>query len=223
MTIYTSVITTEDSSLIKTVAPTLPVCPTEYQKNYHDQVNNILRLYFNQVDKLISQLRLGGNTTGIRLPYGAFQDSTSQAAGNTTTAYPITFNTTDYSNGVTLESSSHLKVTYAGLYNIQFSVQLENTTNAPVDIEIWFRKNGTNITASNSRFGLAARKNPGDPFHVIAGLNLIVDMQTNDYVELVWRTSDVGAGITAYAAGTSPTRPTIPSIITTMTFVSALP
>jgi hypothetical protein len=218
-----SVVTTEDTSLIKTIAPALPIAPIEYQKTYHDQVNNTLRLYFNQVDKLISQLRLGGNATGLRLPYGAFQDSTSQTAVSTTVAYPITFNTTDYSNGVTLESGSRIKAAYAGIYNIQFSVQLENTTNAPVDIEIWFRKNGTNITASNSRFGLAARKNPGDPFHVIAGLNLIVDLQANQYIELVWRTSNVGAGIAAYAAGTSPTRPTIPSIITTMTFVSALP
>jgi hypothetical protein len=48
-------------------------------------------------------------------------------------------------------------------------------------------------------------------------------MQANDYVELVWRTSNVGANIINYAAGTSPTRPSIPSVIATMTFVSALP
>jgi len=219
------IVTTESIDLTRTRSPALPVAPTEYSRQYADQLNSILRLYFNTLDNFVGQLNAGASSTvtGLRLPYGAFQDSTSQTAASTTVAYPITFNTTDYSNGVTLESSSRIKAAYAGMYNVQFSVQLENTTNAPVDIEIWFRKNGTNIAASNSRFGLAARKNPGDPFHVIAGLNLIVDLQVNQYVELVWRTSDVGAGIAAYTAGTSPTRPAIPSIILTMTFVSALP
>lgn len=215
-------IVTNDTSLVKTVAPALPIAPIEYQKNYHDQLNNILRLYFNQVDKLISQLRLGTGGAGIIVPNGGFQDSTTQTAANTTTAYPITFDTTDYSNGVTLESSSHIKVTYAGRYNIQFSVQLQNTTNAPVDIDIWFRKNGTDVTASNSRFGLPARKNIGDPSHVIAALNFFIDLQADQYVELIWCTTDVGANIAAYAAATTPTRPSIPSVITTVTFVSAI-
>ena len=64
----TSLVVTTDSSLIKTVAPTLPIAPMEYQKSYHDQVNNILRLYFNQIDKLISQLSLRGAYTVTDLP-----------------------------------------------------------------------------------------------------------------------------------------------------------
>jgi len=222
MTAYNQVITTEETSLTQVKSPTLPLAPVQYHQQYQDQLNNILRLYFNQVDSLISQLRVG-NTSTVSLPNGAFQDSTTQTAANTTTAYPITFNTTDYSNGVTLESSSRLKVTYAGRYNVQFSIQLENTTNAPVDIDIWFRKNGTDVSASNSRYGLSARKNIGDPFHVIATVNLLIDLQANDYVQLVWCTGDVGAQIAAYAAGTNPTRPSVPSVITTVTFVSALP
>lgn len=222
MTAYNQVITTEETSLTQVKSPTLPLAPVQYHQQYQDQLNNILRLYFNQVDSLISQLRVG-NTSTVSLPNGAFQDSTTQTAANTTTAYPITFNTTDYSNGVTLESSSRLKVTYAGRYNVQFSIQLENTTNAPVDIDIWFRKNGTDVSASNSRYGLSARKNIGDPFHVIATVNLLIDLQANDYVQLVWCTGDVGAQIAAYAAGTNPTRPSVPSVITTVTFVSATP
>ena len=91
-------------------------------------------------------------------PYGAFQDSTDQTAASTTVAYPMTFNTTDFSNGVYLSNSSRLNVRNAGIYNLQFSVQLENTDNAQHDVDIWFRKNGTNITASNSIFTVPARK-----------------------------------------------------------------
>jgi hypothetical protein len=156
-------------------------------------------------------------------PYGAFQDGTDQIAANTTTAYPITFDTTDYSNGVTLSNSSRLNVTDSGIYNIQFSIQLVNTTNGSQDIDIWFRKNGTNIDKSNSRYGLAPRKGMGDPFHVICALNFFVDLSENDYVEIVWRTSDVGAYIEHYVASSTPTRPSIPSVIATISFVSNLP
>ena len=158
----------------------------------------------------------------LNVPYGAFQDSTNQVAANTTTAYAITFDTTDFSNGVTLSNSSRLNVSQSGIYNVQFSIQFTNTTNASQDVDVWFRKNGTNIDKSNSRFGFAPRKGAGDPFHTIAAMNFFVSMNANDYVEIMWRTTDVGVSIEQYAAGTSPTRPAVPSAIVTLSFVSNL-
>jgi hypothetical protein len=143
-------------------------------------------------------------------------------AANTTTAYAITFDTTDFSNGVTLSNSSRLNVSQSGIYNVQFSIQFTNTTNASQDVDVWFRKNGTNIDKSNSRFGFAPRKGAGDPFHTIAAINYFVSLNANDYVEIMWRTTDVGVSIEQYAAGTSPTRPSIPSAIVTLSFVSNL-
>jgi hypothetical protein len=154
------------------------------------------------------------------IPYGAFQDGTDQTVANTTTAYPITFDTTDFSNGVTLSNSSRLNVKNAGLYNIQFSIQLKNTTNDSQDADIWFRKNGTDIAASNSRFGLAQRKAAGDPYHLIGSMNFYVNLAANDYIQLVWRASDTGVIIEHYVAGTSPTRPSTPSVIATVNLVA---
>jgi hypothetical protein len=156
------------------------------------------------------------------MPYGAFQDGTDQTAANTTTAYAITFDTTDFNNGVTLSNSSRLNVSQAGIYNIQFSIQFKNTTNDTQDVDVWFKKNGTKIDNSNSRFGLPARKSSGDPSHLISAMNFFVSMETNDYVELMWRPSDVGVSIEHYAASSTPTRPAIPSVIATVTFVSNL-
>jgi hypothetical protein len=153
------------------------------------------------------------------VPYGAFQDSTDQTAASTTVAYPITFNTTDFSNGVTLSNSSRLNVKNAGLYNLQFSIQLKNTTNDGQDVDIWFRKNGTNIDNSNSRFHPPARKSSSDPSHMIAALNFFVDMAANDYVEIVWRTENTGVSIEHFGTSTSPTRPAVPSVIATMNLV----
>jgi hypothetical protein len=200
----------------------LATAPVEYDRQYQDLLNNQLRLYFTQIDGFTSAVLTTSGTRYLAAPAGAFSDTTTQIAANTTTAYPITFNTTDVSNGITVVSNSRLTVEFAGRYNIQFSAQLENTTNAAVDIDIWFRKNGTNIAGSNSRFGLAPRKGVGDPYHTIGTVNLFLDLQATDYVELVWCTTDVGADIKTYAAGTSPTRPAVPSIIATMSYVSRL-
>ncbi len=156
----------------------------------------------------------------MNAPYGAFQDSTDQTAANTTTAYAVTFNTTDFSNGVTLASGSRLTVADAGIWNLQFSIQLKNTTNDGQDVDIWFRKNGTNIDNSNSRFHLVARKGSGDPSHIIAALNFFVSMNSNDYIEIMWRTENTGVSIEAFGTSASPTRPAVPSAIVTMSFVS---
>ena len=156
-------------------------------------------------------------------PHGAFQDSTDQTAANTTTAYAITFNTTDFSNGVTMASGSRITVADAGIWNLQFSIQLKNTTNDGQDVDIWFRKNGTNIANSNSRFHPPPRKSSGDPSHIIAALNFFVEMAANDYIEIMWRTENTGVSIEHFGTSTSPTRPAVPSAIVTMSFVSNLP
>lgn len=202
--------------------PDLPNPQDRYDRLTVAQTNGALRTFFLKLTNALQSIASPRGGRFINNPYGAFQDGTDQTAANTTTAYAITFDTTDFNNGVTLSNSSRLNVSQAGIYNIQFSVQLVNTTNASVDIDIWFRKNGTNIDKSNSRFGLAPRKSVGDPFHLIGAMNFFVSLDTNDYIELMWRTSDVGAYIEHYAASSTPTRPSIPSVIATVTFVSNL-
>lgn len=199
-------------------APNLPLAPGEYESRYQEAVNNVLRLYFNQLSSSLFAVATGRLVTS---PHGQFSDSTSQVAASTTVAYPITFNTTNLSYGVTVVSNSRLTVEFAGVYNLEFRVQMQNLDSAPQDIEIWARKNGTNIASTNSRFGLAARKSAGVPFHIIGSLGLVLSLSATDYVELVWNTTSLNASIEAYAAGVTPTRPAVPSVIAAMSFVSA--
>lgn len=193
-----------------------------YDPRYFFQSNGSLNLYFVKLRNIFGALFGPRGGKFVNNPYGAFQDGTDQTAANTTTAYAVTFDTTDFSNGVTLSDSSKLNVAQAGIYNLQFSIQLKNTTNDTQDVDVWFRKNGTDIAKSNSRFSLSPRKSSGDPSHVIAALNFFVSLASTDYVQIMWRPSDVGVSIEHYAAGTSPTRPAIPSVIATLSFVSNL-
>ena len=171
-------------------------------------------------DSLIFFVPVSDAAENDSAPYGAFQDSTDQTAANTTTAYAVTFNTTDYSNGIYVSNSSRLNVRNYGIYNIQFSFQFKNTSNDGQDVDIWFRKNGTDVAGSNSKFYLPARKNTGDPSHLIAAMNYVLEMNANDYVQVMWRVSNTGVSLEQYPTDTSPTRPATPSTIITVTYVA---
>ena len=154
--------------------PNLGTPDVLYSESYFRQTNGGLNVYFNKLRNLFGALLGPRGGKWVNMPYGAFQDSTDQTAANTTTAYAITFDTTDFTNGVTLSNSSRLNVAQAGIYNLQFSIQFKNTTNDSQDVDVWIRKNGTDIAKSNSKFGLASRKSSSDPSHIIAAMNFFV-------------------------------------------------
>ena len=51
-----SYVVTSEYELNRVVAPRLPAATSEYDENYTNQLNNVLRLYFNQLDNIIGQL-----------------------------------------------------------------------------------------------------------------------------------------------------------------------
>lgn len=208
------------------VAPNLPLAPGEYERQFQDQFENILRLYFNQLDNGFGSLL--GPTGGkyLKFPYGAFSSGVTQTA-TANTATLLTLDTTDFANGVSI-SSSKITVANAGIYNLQFSVQLESTDVAPQDVYIWLRQGndgGTSadITGSTGIVGLPARKSAGNPYHDIKGWNYFLSMNVNDYVQIYWSTTAATVTIPFYAASGTPTKPSTQSVVATLSFVSRLP
>jgi hypothetical protein len=194
-------------------APNLPLATIEYNRQYVDQLNNVLRLYFNRVDTILNQLKT------LSVPYGAFSSDQDQTAvANTATL--MTLNTTDFANGVSI-SSSKITVATAGVYNLQFSAQLENTDNAPQDVFIWLKQNGVDIVGSTGKVGMPARKGVGDPFHSIFGWNYYVSLTAGQYIEIYWSTTNAAVTIQYYPASGTPTKPATQSVVATMSFVSA--
>jgi len=227
-----SLIVTTEYKLQQVEPPALPFATPTYDEKYQNQLNNVLRLYFNRLNNIIKQLQTGSGSidgSGIRLPYGAFssdQDQTTTA----NTATLMTFNTTDFSNDVGLAIGSKLKATVPGIYNLQFSTQFQNTDNQIQDISIWLRQgndggSSADITGSTGYVSIPARKSasPGEEAHEIIGWNYYLSMAADDYVQIYWSTTNASVTIQAYPAGTSPTRPSTQSVVATLTFVSALP
>lgn len=204
------------------VQPRLPAAPTEYDAQFIEQYSNILRLYFNQLDNLTGVLLGESGGRYIRFPYGAFssdQDQTTTA----NTATLMTLNTTDFSNDVSI-SSSKITVVNAGIYNLQFSGQFQNTDNQIQDISIWLRQNGTDIPGSTGLVSIPARKSAsaGEEAHEIVGWNYYVSMTAGQYIEIYWSATLNSVSIQNYAASTGPVRPSTQSVVATMSFVSAL-
>lgn len=147
----------------------------------------------------------------VRKSYGAFHDSTTQTAAAINTAYPITFNATDISVGVTRGApTSRIYVDRPGAYNFQFSMQLNKVAAAAKKVWIWYRLNGVNAADSATEVTLA-----GSSAAIVAAWNFVLNMNAGDYFELVWSTDDTACQIVSVASA-APV-PGIPSVILTVT------
>ena len=66
-----SYVITSDYELNRIVAPRLPNATVEYDQNYINQLNNVLRLYFTQIDNIVNQLKANTPVTVANLPSAA--------------------------------------------------------------------------------------------------------------------------------------------------------
>jgi hypothetical protein len=56
---------TNNTALLAPSSPNLPLAPEQYQRQYQDQLNNILRLYYNQLDNVVKQTVLASTVYAV--------------------------------------------------------------------------------------------------------------------------------------------------------------
>ena len=157
--------------------------------------------------------------TGTGVTAGTYIVSQTTGTDGSTGNYVVSASQTVASTTITGTCKSKLKAEIAGIYNVQFSVQFVNTDNNIHDTDIWMRKNGTNVADTNSQFSIPNRHGGVDG-HLIGALNLFIDLAANEYIELMWSTTNTSTTIQYIAAQTGPVRPATPSVIVTMDLVS---
>lgn len=143
--------------------------------------------------------------------FGSFYSTADQPSAGNTSVNKMTYNVTDFSNGVSIASNSRITIANAGKYNIEFSAQLSKSDSGDDIIEIWLCKNGSNMANTNTQVTLV-----GNNGRHLASWNWFVDAAAGDYYEICWYSSDAAVLIDYVAAGTNPTRPAIPSVILTV-------
>jgi hypothetical protein len=166
-------------------------------------------ILFTKGDGTTTQVTVAtGSATFVTSSFGTFHDTTTQS-GSANTAYVMKLNSVDHQDGVILSGSGGIKILQAGTYDIEFSAQLSNGAGEE-DVDIWLRKNGTNVDDSNTRLTIASNKK------VVAAWNWQDTANPNDVFEIMWSSTSGNSTITAFGTGTSPTRPAIPSVIATI-------
>lgn len=217
------------TQLDPTKAPTLPFAPVQYDRPYHDTLNNILRQYFNTLDNVTQQLlsRAGGHF--LTFPHIAAQDTTDQYATGDNTPTKVLWNTLDSGLAFTLNPDSTATPDYLGVYKIDYSLQVFNTASQIHDLYVWLRLNGTDVPGSASVFSVPERHGGVDGA-LVAYSSVVFQVAELDEISLYWATDKAatsggttGVYLHASPAQTSPfAMPSIPSAIGSFTFVSGV-
>jgi hypothetical protein len=149
--------------------------------------------------------------------WGEFSSDQDQTAPvNTPTE--ITFNKSDPTgDGVRVVNNSRLTVDIPGVYVFEVNLQLSNSDTQIHDAHFWLRKNNSGSAGDVplTTTAVSVIENHGG---VPGNNNLLLDhtltLAKDDYIELIWATSDALVTLKAGAAITSPyTRPTRPSVV----------
>lgn len=189
-------------------APNLPVAPAEYDQRYQDQFANVLRLFFNSVT----------NNVNAPKPYGTFYDTTTQTNPVANSVNLMKVNSTynsDVGQFSVSRDTTKITVSETGIYNIQFSAQLDKTGGGASAVYIWLRRNGQNLSNSATKVVI-----DGPNSEVVAAWNWMISLVGGEYFEIAWESSDTNVILAAFAA--SGNIPEIPSVIVTVTWVSNL-
>lgn len=147
-------------------------------------------------------------------PNGTWFDTGNQVSTQANYEYIMQVSTVDFERYITLEDNTKFRVQRAGLYDLQFSAQFDNTDgggNSAAAV-VYIKKNGTAVPDSSGKVSLTTNSRE----HII-GWNYFLQLSANDYVELAWVTNT--AGINLVSNTTISPAPSIPSLIVTMTQV----
>jgi hypothetical protein len=190
-----------------TVPPNFPVSPVQYSRVFMDQFINILRLYLNTNANILNAPKV----------YGSFYSTSGQTNPVADAVHPVLFDATLTSfNIVTGTTTSRIYVAETGIYNIQYSGQfiLSTGTNGP--IYIWLRTNGVNVDNSGMKVVIT-----GPNAEQVPSWNYILQLNANDYIEIVWSSPDIHSLLEYVPAAGSV--PACPSFILCIQWVSNPP
>lgn len=180
----------------------LPIPANDYEQSWGNQ---LIRAIDQNFDAAFSSIENSPAITGY---YGSFYSDQTQNALAANTPYAMTVNNTVASNQIAVLNNSQITFKNRGVYNIQFSVQVDQSSGTAHYIWIWFRKNGVDIPDSTSKVSIQGNKT-----ELILAWNFIVNVLGGDYIEIMWAVEDISVEL-LYEAATAFC-PAIPSVIIT--------
>lgn len=187
---------------------------TKIDPNLHDVTTDSVLLYDGAVWTYDNVYSLFSSKD-----YGVFCSLETQNMVRYNLPVPMTYNFTELSKGVSVVNyggvnNSGIKVVSKGIYNIQFSAQINKSTGSGTEtVYIWFAKNGVYIPRSNSSIVSA---NTNEKSRVIPAWNIILDLEKDDVVQIFWVSEDIHIQLLYVAEQSISTNVTPPIITTTI-------
>lgn len=208
--------------------PALPLAQTAFSPVYQNRYSNILRLYFNQLDAVVSNVLGPLGMTYLDSPHIAASDSTDQYADGDDDPTIVKWDTAEAANGFTLNVNNTATPTVEGIYKIDYSLQFANSDNtAQHDVFVWLQTDGSLIPNSASKFTVPIAKNNTTPAYIVAYSSIVFAATPADEIGLWWATDQAavsggakGIYMEHLAAQTTPyPRPANPSAVGSITFL----
>lgn len=204
------------SFLSKVVPPNLALAPNAYERPYHDQLNNILRLYFNRLNENLNAVIGPFGGIYVDCPNGLFFDLGTYTPALINTGYPLQFGQTYLDHGIHVVDDTKITVDYGGVYNFQYSSAVTSTNASLKTVWVWIRRNGTDVGYSTNEYTIS-----GSGTDTIISWQFNIDLDVGEYVELVWASDDVNVQIGTTAP--TPPHPGIPANVIAVNFIAPLP
>jgi hypothetical protein len=163
-------------------------------------------------------LKVGMVLTGGSITAGTFISAFTSGTGGIGT-YVVSVSQLRTSATYTGTMTSQIVVANTGIYNLQFSSQLDKS-DAGVDIaNFWLRRNGLDVPYSAGNLSLQGNS----PAYMMAAWNYVIQLVAGDIIELYWASPDANMSIYSEVVQTSPyPHPAIQSTILTITQQSGI-
>lgn len=213
------------AALINVTQPRLPVPTPQYTTLFHSQYSDVLRLYFNRLGGNVNALTGVDGGQYIQSPHAMLMSNQDQTNPSITGANQLILDQQVIVQGIEVRNTDEIWFEHPAQYLVNFRLQVSNRSNAVQEFEVWAGYDGTNYPLSNTRVDVPVRKDSSTWGHAVVAVSGVFTVQNPDteYLTIKWWASSTDVFLEHYAAGTSPTRPEIPSVIMTVNLVSRLP
>lgn len=199
--------------------PRLPDPESDYSPRFIAALLRTLRLYFEQLNHVVSTVLGTNGGAYIQAPFGTFASTVDQTVVSTTTAYPVSFGATLYSSGVTLQSPTQMLFEFAGVYRVAVLLQFTNSDTVIRQASVWMRVNGVDVVDSHGEYSIV-NSHGGTNGALSIDIARFLSLQAGDYVEIMWCAEATSVQLDAIPAGGTPARPASPSALAKVFFVS---
>ena len=151
-------------------------------------------------------------------PYGTFEERADITFATANTPQVLNLSESEYTVGMSL-ASNRITVSYAGVYDLDVSALFVNTAVQIHEAYIWVRVNGTDVPHSATKFSVI-ESHGGVDGHMPVAVNHPLELEEDDYIEIVAAVVDTDVFLEYRAAQASPfTMPSVPALMVNLQMI----